>query len=306
MSTSKTVTIFEGCDGGGKTTLAKVYAATYHARYVHFNNVPRVTDGLARLYVEAMLPALLGYQDVVLDRCWLSETPYGEVFREGRDRLTLADRAMLERLAMRCGAVVVHCRTSWERTVESFRARKGKEMLKSEQQLAEVYRLYENLASALPVVEHDWQTDDRFNELTIVRSRHDRHPLDVQSAGNLSANYVLVGEAFADLKDQDPFYQWPFGSFSQEGCSQWLTHGLIEKLIPEDDLLWVNADQEDTALKDLINSHERLCVVALGSVAYEKLRDLKIACEVVPHPQWHKRFNSRNRYQLFNLLGGAE
>jgi polyphosphate kinase 2 (PPK2 family) len=114
MIDSKVLTIFEGPDGSGKTTAAREYAEQTGARYVHFPALPRVKHGLGRMYVEAMLPALLGYHDVVFDRCWLSETPYGEAFREGQDRLTQADRRMLERLALRCGAVVVKCLPEWD------------------------------------------------------------------------------------------------------------------------------------------------------------------------------------------------
>ena len=91
MKTSKKLTIFEGCDGSGKTTAAREFAEQTGAKYVHFHNLPRIKKGLGRMYVEAMLPALLGYQEVVFDRSWLSETPYGEAFREGRDAGTVGD-----------------------------------------------------------------------------------------------------------------------------------------------------------------------------------------------------------------------
>jgi len=103
LNTCKRLTIFEGCDGSGKSTAAAKFAEEHGAKLVHFPALPRVTNNLARMYVEAMLPALLGYQDVVFDRCWLSEEPYGTAFREGQDRLGVVSVRMLERLAFRCG-----------------------------------------------------------------------------------------------------------------------------------------------------------------------------------------------------------
>src|SRR5882757_4772670 len=107
MKTCGSLTIFEGPDGSGKTTAAKAFAAEMGARYVHLPQFKRVTTGLPRMYLEAMLPALLGYQDVVMDRCWLSEVPYGRVFRDGADRVGEISRHMLERVALRAGALVV-------------------------------------------------------------------------------------------------------------------------------------------------------------------------------------------------------
>ena len=84
IPTSKKLTIFEGVDGSGKTVAAKRYADEICARYIHFGPFTRVTDGLARMYAEAMLLAVIGYQNVVFDRSWLSEGPYGLVMRGGR------------------------------------------------------------------------------------------------------------------------------------------------------------------------------------------------------------------------------
>ena len=301
MSFSKQVTIFEGPDGSGKTTAAQNYAERTNARYVHFPALPQVRHGLARMYVEAMLPALLGYQDVVLDRCWLSETPYGEAFREGADRLTMADRRMLERLAYRCGAVVVLCMPRWLTVKENFMKRKHLEMLKNDQQLKQVYEIYRNQGSGLPLIPYDYETHpEAMLTQQVYNSRSPCHSLDRLSAGNWDAPTVLVGEAFADRKDQDPWYQWPFASFSDQGCSQWLTNQLIEAEVSEASLLWVNADQELSFIRDL-EWHPQ--VVALGATASRKLSEVGITAEHVEHPQYWKRFQSKTVYPLLDLIG---
>lgn len=301
MSTSKLLTIFEGCDGSGKSTAAREYAGDNDAKYVHFHNLPRVKHGLARMYVEAMLPALLGYENVVFDRSWLSELPYGQAFREGQDRLTVADRCMLERLAMRCGAVVVSCRPPWEVVLDNYRGRKAKEMLKNEAQLREVYDIYKTQITQLPSLTYDFN-EDLYS--TLVRDIHHLrmpcHPLELKSAGNWQAETVLVGESFAERKDQDPWYQWPFASFSGEGCSQWLTELLASNMVNEAELLWVNADQDLEVLleRDLVN----IKIFALGAKAGAELYRLKIMAREVPHPQYHKRFGGNQRYSLLGEL----
>ena len=299
---SRKLTIFEGPDGGGKSTAAQAYAKATGARYVHFASLPRVSCSLGRMYVEAMLPALLGYQDVVFDRCWLSELPYGVAFREGRDRLTPASRRMLERLAMRCGAVVVRCQPEWETVRANFMGRKQIEMLDNDSQLKTVYDLYAEQVTDLPELVYDYTEDDIFSAPRMVNMVEGRrfklHPLGTSTAGNWDGKYVLVGETFAEREDCDAFYQWPFGSFSNEGCSQWLTDKTDLADVGEDNLLWVNADQDVSFLHDL--QPEK--IIALGDLAYERLYKLKIQAIAAPHPQSWKRLNNGQRYPLLDLI----
>lgn len=296
------LTIFEGPDGGGKSTAAKVFAESTGAKYVHFPALPHVSRNLGRMYVEAMLPALLGYQDVVFDRCWLSEMPYGVAFREGRDRLTDASRRMLERLAMRCGAVVVKCQPAWETVRANYLSRKHMEMLDNEHQLKMVYYLYTEQPTSLPVFAHDYTKGDLFQIDKMVSDlepmRFMRHPLDMVSAGNWEGRVVLIGEAFTERKDCDAFYQWPFASFSSEGCSQWLTEKLDLTKVSEDEILWLSSDQDLSVLHDL-NPRR---IIALGAEAYQQLYKLKIKAAIVQHPQSWMQFNHDQRYPLLDLI----
>jgi thymidylate kinase len=305
----KRLTIFEGCDGSGKSTAARRFAELTGAVYVHFPALPLVTEGLARLYVEAMLPALLGYQDVVFDRCWLSEVPYGLAYRGGQDRLGDASRRMLERLALRCGAVVVHCHPPAAACLATFRGRRGEEYLESEAQLLSVYGHYTDLTTALPRYMYDYTQDfDLFGALSpeVVDSiRTPRHPLAYRTAGNLQARLMLVGLDFAERKDQDPWYQWPFASFSHSGCSQWLARQLGD--VTERQLLWVNSDDPfiGSELFTQLVAGETF-VIALGNEATERLRPLVPGRQLlkVPHPQHAKRFNSGRAYPLTAILKG--
>lgn len=296
--TSKFITIFEGPDGGGKSTIARQYAEDTDARYVHFGPLPQVGKTLARLYVEAMLPALLGYQDVVMDRCWLSEMPYGITFREGEDRLGDTSRRMLERLALRCGAMVVLCQPPWEQMRENYLKRREQEYLKDVSQLAMVCELYQHHSTALPTLVYDY-TDKATSPLLNLTTRDTCcHPLNIASAGNWAAPTVLVGERFAEVKDCDSLYQAPFISFSKTGCSQWLTEQLAKWGVAEDQLLWLNADQDTTILQD----HPAERVIALGSEASRMLYELGIDAVKVPHPQYQKRFSSTQSYVLRDYL----
>jgi hypothetical protein len=195
---------------------------------------------------------------------------------------------------------MVLCDPGYETAEANFLKRKGQEYLKTTAQLKQVHQTYRDQPCQLPVVTYDYT--DGSVEYTLIpdieRYRHDQHPLYLASAGSWDAPTVLVGEGFAERKDQDPWYQWPFGSFSGEGCSRWLTDQLDAAMVPEGELLWINADQNLEFL------HARPGqVIALGAKAAAELYRLKIRAVEVPHPQHHKRFNSHLRYQLFDFIG---
>lgn len=296
----KTLTIFEGPDGSGKTTAAKAYARSIGARYVHFSAMPHVGKDLARMYIEAMLPALLGYQDVVFDRSWLSDGPYGAVHREGKDRIGPVHQCMLERAALRCGAMVVFCDPGVEACLATFRERSADEMLDNEDQLRNVHELYSfaRQSTALPFTTYDYtcglDVEDVLLEIEDIRAYP--HSLDVLSAGNLSSRVLIVGQNFAERKDGDSYYQLPFISFNSGGCSRWLTSQLFLRGVKELDLCWVNADQPLEKL-EWKGTH----IFALGDVA-AKIVGSSSMVHKFPHPQYWKRFGGSETYPLIPRL----
>lgn len=301
------LTIFEGPDGGGKSTAAQKFAEQTGAHYVHFGPLPGVTKGLGRMYVEAMMPALMGYTDVVFDRSWLSELPYGVAFRLGANRLGVPGRRMLERLAMRCETIVVNCRPAWDVVRANYLSRKHIEMLEDDQQLRQVYDIYGMQESDLPSVVYDYTKNQDFFDFFYGREcdelRTSAHVVVSKTAGNLDAKAIIVGERFADQKDNDALYQWPFGSFSGAGCSRWLAEQLDGADIHEKDLLWVNADQPLSWINSYTYAGTK--VFALGNEATKALNMAAVPHEFVQHPQAWKRFRHNDPYPLIDMLRSA-
>lgn len=307
MTQCKRVYIVEGPDGAGKSTLALNLAREVGAMVVHHGPYPAL-DGaaLVRAYVDSLYPALVGERPVVLDRCWLSEPIYGAAYRNGADRLGVGGRRHLERLALRCGALLIRCDPGWTAVSETWERRRGDEYLRTVDQLKVVHNAYlHRLVTDLPELRHDyrsvWSVDDYVNWTEV--SAPAPHRTDVRSAGWWGARTVLVGEAFGTVKPGDHDYQWPFGSFSEHGCSRWLTDQLADNYVEESELLWVNADQDLGWLGAYIEDFSAR-VVALGCGASRVLSQLEVPHHLVHHPQYHKRFLHKHRYPLLNLIKG--
>lgn len=308
MTRCKRVIILEGVDGSGKSTYAAALSKSLDAMVVHHGPYKDITDGpeLARRYVDSMLPALLGEKDVILDRSWLSESIYGRAYRGGVDRLGTLLRRQLERLALRCGALVIRCDPGWDLVKASWQARKGDEYLKAIEQVALVHGMYQQLRTSLSIVEYNFTQA----EMSDVGSRHLLHPpchtLRPLTAGQWGASVVLVGESFAELKPSDHFYQWPFGSFSSVGCSRWLTLQLEAGRFSESALLWVNADQDLTWLNDYkTDADEQPIIITMGKRAWhEVIKVSSIPHHIIPveHPQYWKRFRADSTYPLIKHL----
>jgi hypothetical protein len=122
-------------------------------------------------------------------------------------------------------------------------------------------------------------------------------------AGSFSRGSVLlVGEQVSHPKENK--YHAPF--CSTKGCSGWLNVLLENACIPEDKLFWVNALDNDGSKVDLANLYAQLqptTVIAMGNVARDSLRSQGITeFEHVPHPQYWKRFKSKQPYPLIVVL----
>jgi len=79
------IIILEGPDGCGKTTLAEYFVEHYNAHYMHSTWSKEIDEYMFQ-YMQSTLDAagrISKNQLVILDRHWLSDCVYGDVFREG-------------------------------------------------------------------------------------------------------------------------------------------------------------------------------------------------------------------------------
>lgn len=314
------LTIFEGPDGGGKTTAAREFADRSGALYVHFGPMAKITkDHLARFYVEAMMPALLGIRDVVFDRSWYSEDPYSHVFRKTSSRSTHEDFRMLERIAATCATCVVLCLPGVETAITNYRNRHDEEYLDTEDQLRDVYDYYARCIdnampwSFLPSIVWDYTNESRLSVFNNIGGhRTIAHSPLTRTAGWADAPIVVVGESFANHKNTSPLMQFPFCDLGQpESSSAWLTRYLAINQISEKCFTWINADQvttlTDQQFHEIFSSDETFGeekpVIALGAKASEVLTAEGVAHRPLHHPSHRRRFHSGEPWEFVEVAG---
>lgn len=255
---TQTLTIFEGPDGGGKTTLAKHYAQRIGARYVHFGPLPGVGHDLPRLYAEAMLPALTGDCPVVFDRSWISEAPYATVCRGGYNRVHPVAARLLERLAFRCRAAMVLCLPPLDAVRQSYQSRHAREYVGRVEQLERVYHHYARITSGLPMVRFDYTQHADVSYETRVERLSDEafevrdlaHQTHLMTAGPLQAPIAIVSNLPTEVGPKDLLYQWSGASFAPTSDAWALTEHLhLAEDLPERSFLFVHEDHEEEALR---------------------------------------------------------
>lgn len=255
------ITIFEGPDGGGKSTAAREYAKVTKALYYHFSAWRHMGHQYPRLYLEAMAPALMGYANVVLDRSWISDEPYNSVFHQASRLVSDEMASMLERAAMRCETNIVMCLPPKEVCEVNFSCRGRKEMLSNTQQLSEIYDRYKDFRSyqrsSLPTIEYDYTRDGRIEEflhgIPFGLIKHSRKSM--RTVGAFTAPYIIVGELMTEVDQYDTIQRWPSVSFNVQN-NPWVSFTSILTAIGVDeiDLLWVDKSAVEETIERRVKS----------------------------------------------------
>lgn len=323
----KGIIVLEGADGTGKTTLARELVKRHDAFYIHNGLWPNMWQR----HLAAVDLAIKKSQTqlVIIDRLFLSEQIYGQVFRDGPS-YDLGARC-LDRVLQRHGAVTVLCvREHLQEHLEHF------EKLKTERPekfncMMEVARRYIALKHGRPESVSKWykkqfyvnqltrnaeystrcdvmsydmdRNGDRLGDVCIqimdrLETTRSHAFLDQYNASrrNLvghpaTARCLFVGEALSPqaCKRAGPFV------WNDELCAaSWLNARLRELNFDETLGLWTNALSPDDWFPTLRRElSETTVVIALGGVAMERLKkfDFQNVCSL-PHPQWARRFQA--------------
>lgn len=113
---------------------------------------------------------------------------------------------------------------------------------------------------------------------------------------------LIVGDRPGPKAPQtDNFHHTPF--YGKVYSGGWLNEELVKAEIAEDCLMWINSaswDGKPTSTAILANDWE--LIIALGNNAKKWLDKAGAQHIKVDHPQFHKRFKSKEPYPLISIL----
>ena len=284
--------ILEGPDGSGKSHLLermkKPDSAFYRWGKRHYSK----SD------FRWMLHDLWADPDrFIYDRAYLSEQIYGPLLRD-EDKIGKSGRRMLDRVALSKQGIVVLCIPPFEVAKKAWASRKEEELIQDGNLYNQLYSEYLSLETDLPIIQYDW-TVDTYMDL-------ERRLLEAMPNKNLGygiGNYsgsstLLVGDMVKHRGQFEACFCW------DQGSAPWLADKLEEASIPEDRLYWINARNYLGRVNpaDFIEKMNPENIVALGNKAASWCDNNSLAYEKVKHPQYWKRFKSKEEYPLIPLL----
>ena len=118
---------------------------------------------------------------------------------------------------------------------------------------------------------------------------------------------VIIGDTPGPGRPTQPnYHHTPF--YSTKNSSLWLNRQLVEAGIDEKHLLWFNAQLADGTylpghhLKDLAHINPRVFVLGGNAEMWVRRVAPHLPYTKVFHPQYAKRFRSKEPYELIDLL----
>ena len=318
------IILLEGADCSGKTALAQHLVDRYDARYLHC----RVFTNTWKGHV-AMVRLALRWADeglVVIDRLWIAELVYGQVYRGGPS-YDLGARC-LDRVLQRAGTVTVLCVPSDQ---ETQRKRHGVSVdldTKAYQQVSEAIALYADLrygnvarpgdgylgqltryadyACRIDVGVYDLdQHGDQLSsfgkrllrQLGLLRENQYAAALlsgNQNFTGNTAmARSLVIGDspspAGSKLSERGP--RWPFCWNDSSSAATWLNRALHAFGHNETTTVFTNSYDKEGQLSELLE-RRWVNVVTLGTKAADRVKKLGFSpTSELEHPQHHRRFH---------------
>lgn len=300
------IIILEGPDGAGKSVLARTLQVRlaregWTVFMQHHGPYPSLKDP-SLYYLASMRRRMHTRQAryaVILDRSWLSEPVYGQALRGGIDRVGVASRRMLERVALKAGTLVILCYPAYDVCLRNWAARRALELVVEDRAMRVIYNLYApdkvRERTSLPVLTYDYADGprDALEDLVLPAIEYERNrPAPAPGIGRWGSDSALL------VGDRVSQYGWPdlpFVSFKKYGCSAWLAERLEAWGVGEDKLYWLNAFEQTPEALGWGDAPKK--IVTLGNNAAQWAERAGLTYMQAVHPQAHKRFHYNEDYE---------
>jgi hypothetical protein len=308
------IIICEGPDGAGKTTLANEFVKLGF-EYVH-NGAPQPGEDLFETYTKQILR--FGLQDVVFDRLHLGEIIYGTIVR-GKSLLTIEQIRLLNRLIYSRGATTFFCLPKFDTVFANWSARHGQEYVRLPMHMRQIYDMYRSLLQEYQGLNHQVIDYENYLGPNEWQTPRDTPFLNEGVIGNPKARYLFVGEKAGGPHD--------LAFYSDQRSSHFLNECLWEAGYSESELAFTNAytmngqPRRLAVLTGALQNREYKfgnlagpirqayrtfdgpqTVITLGELAHRRCEIEELEHFQAPHPQYIKRFKSRQRWRYVELL----
>ena len=286
--------IIEGADKTGKTTLSNAIIKKFGSEYVHFGKPKKHP---ATEYAEY---ALANDGNLVLDRFYLGELVYGPLLR-GKAGIDDVEFVTLERILRKKQAILIQTTTNSKLANKRLLVSTQDEAVNTDQN-ALAAKGFEEVGKRSNIQHHllyDGSTYENLNVLlgeletlkTIVEKDQDMIRRVCTGIGTPTGKkIVLVGEAVNQK------VTWLGLPFDKGLSSKFLLDSLKAAGINESMVYITNADTVTSAEVDFL-SRDNALFIALGKKADAKLAFLDVPHATLPHPQYVKRFQYKNKGQ---------
>lgn len=303
------IVVLEGCDGSGKTTLARQLCERYDLKYHHEGPPPLNVSPLEHygwILEAARWNIKKGHvRGVVFDRLALGERVYGSIYRND-DRLGADGWRVFKRLLAAADALHVVCDPGFNVCRENWGRRQNNEMIAEVDALKRVHERYRELTAEIrdgrPAQHYhfNYTYPQCFDELcAVINARLYADPIALPPGiiGSPNADYLFIGErgSSPDSLTTDLAF------FGTTGSSHYLTQMLDEAGFREDEIAFVNAERWDN-VEVPWHQWPFKRFIALGKIASEACRARGVAHWAVPHPQYWKRFRSDHPERYIEML----
>lgn len=285
------ITILEGPDGAGKTTLAGAWRSRLrdtgqvnHA-WNHGPYLGQTGDYISTHYLRSMLHPS---PNMFLDRSWFSEAVYGPIVR-GIDRLEMRHHRVLERITFSRSAIQVICLPPYENCKKAYLARKELEYLEDESTLLAVWNKFDSITKTddpqrVPTVVYDYTREPNLEDFVGLVEGLRPPQNEGPGHGHFHDRQTLVVHEY-DLPVTPQMWLEP--------AQVMLSQQLEAFDIPERGLYWVGAIRqggEETKPAEWLEKLNPKRIVAMGALAWAwcKRNGVKADAEIPSHEWWHR------------------
>jgi thymidylate kinase len=286
--------VIEGCDKSGKSTLANAISEKFGCKIVHFGKPKKHP---ATEYAEY---ALSNNDNLVLDRFYLGELVYGPLLR-GKCGINPLEFATLERILRKKQAILIQTTTDVTLANKRLAVSTQHEAVDNLQneKAALGFSQVIGRSNIQKIIKYDGSTrenlDNLLRQLEQLVDWAELDQITIQKVctgiGTVTGpKIVFVGEAV------NKNVTWLDLPFDKGFSSQFLLDSFQAAGVPEDLVYLCNADKLESEEVDFL-TRDKTVFVSLGKKADAKLKLLDVPHHSLPHPQFIKRFQWKNKGQ---------